>query len=433
MGRTLPVSCPPPPQRGGGTRTKRLFSIEVVTLLFGGGVEPGFNDPVTLIRGSSIRGHLRFWWRATRGTQFDSWKELREKENTIWGCTETPSPVSIRVTRIGKGQTGRWANFKKRQDGSYKSIPEPVRRELPYYVLFPFKGETGKRHIVKEPAEVTFSTSFSLTLEWPSDHDLGLEIEAAVWAWVNFGGLGSRTRRGCGALYCKELAPSSSEKLDQWYEDCLAKHGVQASCVSRAWPTLPQKIWTKGPLMPPYRAWSMSIDQMQQFRQGKGIGRNAKDRGVGRSRWPEADSIRRITHQGSPGHKETITTTFNAFPRSEFGLPIVFHFKDRGEPSNCTIIPGENKKRLASPIVLRPLMINQNNAVAMVLRLITPPLNFTCLTCVPDGRPAISHPFTAAAIRNRDCTTYPNSPLKGSPAGSALEAFMNFIRKEGFK
>lgn len=47
----------------------RTYTIEVITPLFGGGVEVGVNDPVTLICPSSIRGLLRFWWRATLGAR----------------------------------------------------------------------------------------------------------------------------------------------------------------------------------------------------------------------------------------------------------------------------------------------------------------------------------------------------------------------------
>jgi len=42
-----------------GFETKSYY-IQVITPIFGGGTEAGVNDPVTLIRPSSIRGHLRF-------------------------------------------------------------------------------------------------------------------------------------------------------------------------------------------------------------------------------------------------------------------------------------------------------------------------------------------------------------------------------------
>ncbi len=63
---------------------------ELITPLFGGGVKAGETDPITVINGKSVRGQLRFWWRATRGGQFgklpDPITKLREAEVAIWGA-----------------------------------------------------------------------------------------------------------------------------------------------------------------------------------------------------------------------------------------------------------------------------------------------------------------------------------------------------------
>lgn len=40
------------------------LTIEVVTPIYGGGVETRKIDGVNTIRVPTIRGHLRFWWRA---------------------------------------------------------------------------------------------------------------------------------------------------------------------------------------------------------------------------------------------------------------------------------------------------------------------------------------------------------------------------------
>jgi CRISPR/Cas system CMR-associated protein Cmr1 (group 7 of RAMP superfamily) len=83
--------------------TKPPYTIDVITPLFGGGVEPGVNDPATLIRSSNIRGHLRFWWRATRGVACKTVSELRKRESAIWGSATNPSPVSVKV-RVVKAE-----------------------------------------------------------------------------------------------------------------------------------------------------------------------------------------------------------------------------------------------------------------------------------------------------------------------------------------
>src|ERR1017187_998242 len=72
---------------------KKIGNFGLVSPLYGGGVEPGEVDRNTPFRVSSIRGNLRYWWRATRGGTFETWDQMREAESAIWGDTEKPSTV----------------------------------------------------------------------------------------------------------------------------------------------------------------------------------------------------------------------------------------------------------------------------------------------------------------------------------------------------
>ena len=48
-------------------------------------------------------------------------------------------------------------------------------------------------------------------------------------------------------------------------------------------------------------------------------------------------------------------TEVDAFPRAAFGMPIIFHFKDKPDPGDTTLQPaGKDLDRFASPLVLRP-------------------------------------------------------------------------------
>ena len=67
--------------------------------MFGGGVEPGEPDPSLPIRGTSIRGQLRFWWRTTCGRLLPTSKMWRREEE-IFGSTEFPSPLEVEVTAV---------------------------------------------------------------------------------------------------------------------------------------------------------------------------------------------------------------------------------------------------------------------------------------------------------------------------------------------
>ena len=59
---------------------------QLITPLIGGGTESYTNDAHTFVRVSSIRGVLRFWWRATRGglSRGDA-RHLRRLEARTWG------------------------------------------------------------------------------------------------------------------------------------------------------------------------------------------------------------------------------------------------------------------------------------------------------------------------------------------------------------
>jgi len=100
-------------QRRAAGKTIALVTLvrryQLITPLFGGGVEPGVADPVTLIRGPEIRGHLRFWWRACRGGQFGgSLTRMKEAEDLLWGAASTaekprPSKVELSVSVTDSG------------------------------------------------------------------------------------------------------------------------------------------------------------------------------------------------------------------------------------------------------------------------------------------------------------------------------------------
>jgi CRISPR-associated protein Cmr1 len=109
-------------------------------------------------------------------------------------------------------------------------------------------------------------------------------------------------------------------------------------------------------------AWRISVDRLRFFRQGANLGRNprALDSAspVGRSRWPEPDHIRQLAKKNAKRHVPQ-DPVVEAFPRAGFGLPIIFHFKDPGEPSDHTLQPihpasGQKADRMASPLILRP-------------------------------------------------------------------------------
>src|ERR1017187_8727239 len=177
MSRVLIRDCPPIPERRKTLPDLSDFDITVAAPMFGGGVSPGKVDPTMMIRPSAVRGHLRFWWRATRGAEIAAVDQLRQDESALWGATEQRSLVEVSVSVTHRGSA------------------YPPRDALKY-VLFPFTGSEGS------PGRE--GVRFTLHVRCPSFRRP--EVVEALRAWVNFGGVGARTRRGCGALYCPALA-----------------------------------------------------------------------------------------------------------------------------------------------------------------------------------------------------------------------------------
>ncbi len=432
--------------------TAKAYSIHVITPLFGGGVKPGENDLEMIIRPSSIRGHLRFWWRATRGARFETITQLFDREGEVWGTPDSPSPVAIQISQLSSGSLGQ------RKASDYYGFQSKYGPES--YVLFPAR-ENGSS-ICKE------GFSFQLKINWLKHErlqylrdqenallrrekkpqkaekidDIGPDVEAAIWAWTNFGGIGSRTRRGCGALFCKETAPQDIVSIGKWYKDHLNGGGLDKQ-QQRAWPALPAKILIGSTEGKPVEEWARVIDIMRSFRQGVGVGRNpgssSNARMPGRSRWPEPETIRNISGDRLRKH-QPLNHPGDSFPRAELGLPIVFHFKDGREkedrrenvrdPPESELCPA-GYMRMSSPIILRPIAFGDGRkGVPLIIWLSTKPLNQVELKV---GGKTI-HSTGQEGIRNSTLAEYRGSPMSGlTTTGSALEAFVAFAKKKGFK
>lgn len=394
------------------------------------------------IRGTSIRGQLQFWWRATRGASYATHDELFARHAEVWGTTDKASPVEIDVrdaTAVRAGSCARydWNPNARGGRGAWRLEWEsPFRGSSLPYALFPFQGkQPAPRQAPPEeaPAQYIETASFALRLRYP--RALEQDVEMAVWAWVNFGGLGARTRRGCGALLCKELAPEDINDVPKWF----GARAVDAPSSARDWPTMPPTALIGGNRpQAAVEAWRNVIGLLQEFRQGVGVARNSGQQAnrPGRSRYPEPETIRRVTNRRSPQHGRLAHIPDDAFPRAEFGLPIVFHFQGQGEPSDPdpTLYPsngsnGDSRDRMASPLILKPLTLANGMAVPVILQMRTRPLAGVDLK---QGSRSLALPQTTM-IRHARLAAYQNSPLAAAPSGSAIEAFLAYARSRNFR
>lgn len=307
--------------------------FKVVTPVFGGGVriDPECPhqkpiDPITPVRAASIRGHLRFWWREWYKTQGNhDVAAMREREGEIWGLASQPGQVRIAVmTQPTKGQSINVYELRQRPNGKWGL--NPIASELAYGA-FPLQTPDAQLQspdrAIREAGPLTpLSGPVKLRLNFPTKWSE--DVNAALDLWLSFGGIGGRTRRGFGAI--------STERG-------RAQHlGFETFEVAR------------GNVRTAQSALEAGLEKYKNFRQARGPGR---ERRPGRSKWPEPDEIRRLTNQWHRDHEPRCE--IRKFPRAAFGLPIIFHFKDRDDPQPQITLQPKGLERMASPLILRPI------------------------------------------------------------------------------
>lgn len=380
-----------PPEVNFSTKaTVHKREYKLITPLFGGGVEPGWADPINIIRASEVRGHLRFWWRATQLHRFASIKDMAAEESKIWGSNEVPSEVKLLVKIVKFDQRGTKAAYTIRpgRNGG-RNQPQASDQVIPY-AAFPLQPESSELDDLNWKSEpVLKDVTFTLALEYPDKYKR--EIEDALWAWETFGGIGARTRRGFGALQCLsidgiEKILSTPENLKNEIESKLENFVIKTP-FNDGTPHL--SIRTQFRLTAKknsaFDAWKYLINQYQSFRQ-------SRIRPRGRSNWPEPVVIRRKFGRWTPLHAP-VPTVPDKMPRAKFGLPILFHFSKHEYPDvtlqgqlKTTDDPGID--RMASPLILRPIACKDGNievAVGMALILEWTPIRVGQEAYTPPG------------------------------------------------
>lgn len=348
----------------GDTRTYRFL-----TYVMGGGVQVKEHlklpDDVTPVRAASIRGQLRFWWRACNPSGCTTIDELRQREGKIWGATSQTSQVVVEVL----DQPGVPMPVKVYRDNNHGRFGLAPGMKAIAYGAFPLQPKREAQEHGARPGVLYDYGSKNFKVRFSYPKELRSDVEAALWAWETFGGLGARTRRGFGAVSRVDERPASPSQI----EGALAAYRVSIPDV----PSLAGARLVMAPRVVPdaLLAWKHVLSVLQNLRQGENLGRN-EGRGdrPARSRWPEPDELRRITSSTAPRHREPVVSV-QRFPRARFGLPIVFHFVGgEGDPEFTPFqVHPRDHDRFPSPLILRPLADGaQFRAAALALTVDTP-------------------------------------------------------------
>ena len=352
--KTIKGLCRLRDRLGGPALVEIKVPLKTITPVLGGATRPRKVDEVDGIRAPTVRGHLRFWWRALHGHQYETSQKLYEAESALWGRA------------AGRGIGGR-------------SLVEIMITSKENKKIKTYKLSKNDFH-------------FTLRILCPQDREK--TIKNVVRAWILFGGYGGRTRRGVGSLTV------DGEPTD-WLPDAKT-HANLRSALETLFETdifapLPGKLPTDVPLLrgaelsvgepsksKPKAAWTTAIGWLKEFRQGAPPQDTtspedwARQRGdnqrPGRSNWPEADKVRQnsLPRDGLPWAHEPKHSPVPAWPRGGFGLPILGQFQKKNrndvhwekslrpctEPENFQLqlaINGEKCDRLASPLIVKAL------------------------------------------------------------------------------
>jgi CRISPR-associated protein Cmr1 len=447
MPREIP-DCPGKPQ---AQQQPRVLSIEIITPMVGGGVVAGETDLRFPVRATAIRGHLRYWWRLTVGHPLGDGMWQREQE--IFGSTDFPSPLVVRVTKASPVEQFDPADGKLIDrfgpiayalfasiENKHRVACEGLRFDL--LIESPGADSLNRRRAAQNAMRKQAGKSALPATIQPIQSD----IDTAVQAWLAFGGLGGRTRRGCGAVHCKS-----------------AVAGL---------PKIPGTVLVGKPQTSAIAAWRDALQAYRDFRQnprGRKHAKTLKSGKIvsvpGRSHWPEADSLRQITGcalkppagtppSGVPADEDTHDHStpvvpkgvLPAFPKAVLGLPINFHFADgpaKNRPAEADLdpngvqlyplIPGpsgklEKAERMASPVITRPLWLDGKWHPAIVI--LDQPLPAGFKVRVEGRNAAIGGALSYDVPLNQvvDAGLGVLTPMRGR--ASAIDALLEFLTNE---
>ena len=344
--------------------------VTIVTPLHGGGValhpeqDKSFLkdfDRVTPLRSAAVVGQVRFWWRATHGARAASLQEMQQREANLFGAASEPGKVSLRVDtpKWTCKEVPLWESTLAKNGNSWnpKTLPG---MEAVAYGAFALQAKAGQP--VRTESGVLRAISGIFNLVWTCPTQFQGELCDAIDTWLTFGGVGGRTRRGFGAV-CSETTPSW-DKLKARLETALGGLPTLPSIAA----LVPADVVLGQPKESPEAAHSAALAKLRTLRQGVDVGRNrGKLRPEGRSLWPEPDAIRTLQRRSDPAHSKPMYTEILArFPRALFGMPIIFHFQSKSDPSPTSLAPSD-RNRMASPLVLRPVRVAGKWAPCCVL------------------------------------------------------------------
>lgn len=215
---------------------KVCATFRITTPMFLGGAD---NKTTAELRPASIKGILRFWYRAVNYGLHQNYNEIKRMEDKIFGSTAAQSAVFLKVDaqnikieteqsqckrlfESGISYLGYGLDYEK------DSEKKDAKKEGPRGKTPRKKGAGGKNiyrfYVIPEQK---FSINLFVKPKYRKEINLGALIEP-IKALGLFGGLGSRNRRGFGSVTLESIsvneqnywiAPTSRNELKEAYKE----------------------------------------------------------------------------------------------------------------------------------------------------------------------------------------------------------------------
>ena len=170
------------------------YHLELITPCFCAGADQTRAE----IRAPSIRGQLRWWFRALGGT--------RDEEASLFGAmagdTGKSSALIVRVSDLKRGNSWNPPKLNPNDSNTY---------------VYHYASVSADKRRWTSGGNIPPGTTFTLSLIWRRniiDSMLLKKFEVARDCFLRFGGVGLRVTRGLGAFACHEYRETPEQLAD---------------------------------------------------------------------------------------------------------------------------------------------------------------------------------------------------------------------------
>lgn len=301
---------------------KLSVHMKLVSPAFVGGADQSKAE----LRVASLRGLLRFWWRATQPPM--NIQQLRDEENKLFGSTDT-------------GQSSFLARITE-DESRLLPTGTSVNNGVGYlgYGIAEYKTRQGVQTVrgaLDAGGEFTLQLLFKKGSEERKD-----ELLDSLWCLTHLGGMGSRSRRGFGSMVVASVEgadfpglPRSPEELKERIEEKL--HNLRVGDRERL-PDYTALSRHTVVVVWPLRAtsWQQALNNV-----GRELGAFRSSQAEHPNFLDDRDLIKDYAFGGARPDRSP--------ERAAFGLPHNYFFKQTNTPVNVT---GAKHDRRASPLFI---------------------------------------------------------------------------------